>query len=83
MAGHDADGALAPGVAFIAVLTGLNLSGVRPTGRAAVVLAVGALLPVAALTLVGAAGASRGAVDAVAPSEARPLAALGARVSPS
>ena len=44
-------------LAFIAALTGLNLAGVRPTGRAAVALAVGALLPIAALTLVGAAGA--------------------------
>src|SRR5262245_59205353 len=43
-------------LAFIVVLTGLNLAGVRPTGRAAVALAVGALLPLAALTLVGAAG---------------------------
>jgi amino acid transporter len=43
--------------AFIVVLTGLNLAGVRPTGRAAVVLAIGALLPIAALTVVGAVGA--------------------------
>ena len=39
-------------VAFIVVLTGLNLLGVRPTGHAAVALAVVALLPVAALTVV-------------------------------
>ena len=39
-------------VAFIVVLTGLNLLGVRPTGGAVVVLAVVALLPVAALTVV-------------------------------
>jgi amino acid transporter len=38
-------------VAFIVVLTGLNLLGVRPTGDAAVLLAVVALLPVAALTV--------------------------------
>jgi amino acid transporter len=36
-------------VAFIVALTGLNLVGVRPVGRAAVVLAAAALLPVAAL----------------------------------
>ncbi len=39
-------------VAFIVVLTGLNLLGVRPTGHAAVVLAIVALLPVAAFTVV-------------------------------
>ena len=39
-------------VAFIVVLTGLNLLGVRPTGVVVVVLAVVALLPVAALTVV-------------------------------
>ncbi len=39
-------------VAFIVVLTGLNLCGVRPTGHAAVALAVVALLPVAAFTVV-------------------------------
>ena len=38
-------------VAFIVALTGLNLLGVRPTGHAAVLLAVVALLPVAALTV--------------------------------
>src|SRR5213593_4132114 len=38
---------------FIVVLTALNVVGVRPTGRAAVVLAVAALLPIAALALVG------------------------------
>lgn len=41
-------------LAFIVVLTGLNLVGVRPTGRAAVVLSVLALVPVAALVLVAA-----------------------------
>ena len=39
-------------VAFIVVLTGLNLLGVRPTGQAALALAVVSLLPVAALTVV-------------------------------
>jgi amino acid transporter len=43
-------------LAFIAVLTGLNLAGVRPTGQAAVVLAIGALLPIAVLTFVAAVG---------------------------
>ena len=45
---------------FIAVLTTLNVLGVRPTGHAAVALAVLALLPVAALTVAGF-GAVRGA----------------------
>src|SRR5262249_13590517 len=40
-------------VAFVAALTALNVRGVRPVGGAAVALAVGALLPIAALTLVG------------------------------
>lgn len=44
-------------VAFIAVLTGLNLAGVRPTGRAAVVLAGLALAPIAVLVVAGLAGA--------------------------
>ena len=43
-------------VAFIVVLTALNVVGVRPTGRAAVALAVIALAPVAALVVVGLAG---------------------------
>jgi amino acid transporter len=41
-------------VSFVAALTGLNLLGVRPTGRAAVGLSVAALVPVAALVAVGA-----------------------------
>jgi amino acid transporter len=40
-------------LAFIAVLTILNVLGVRPVGRAAVALALGALAPVAALTIAG------------------------------
>ena len=43
---------------FIAVLTGLNLVGVRPVGRAAVILGVLALMPVAVLVVVGAASVS-------------------------
>src|ERR687892_192275 len=39
-------------VAFIAVLTALNVVGVRPTGRAAVVLSILALLPIALLVVV-------------------------------
>src|SRR5437867_2997295 len=39
-------------VVFVAVLTALNVIGVRPTGRAAVALAVAALLPVVGFTLV-------------------------------
>ena len=39
---------------FIVVLTGLNLVGVRPVGRAAVVLGMLALTPVALLVVVGA-----------------------------
>jgi len=41
-------------VAFIVALTALNILGVRPTGRAAVLLAVATLAPVAALIAVGA-----------------------------
>jgi len=40
-------------VGFIALLTLLNVLGVRPAGRAAVALAVAALVPVAALTVAG------------------------------
>jgi amino acid transporter len=40
-------------VGFIVVLTGLNVLGVRPTGRAAVALAVIALAPIAALVVAG------------------------------
>lgn len=43
---------------FIAVLTALNVLGVRPTGRAAVALAILGLLPIAAFTVV-ALGAAR------------------------
>lgn len=39
---------------FIIVLTGLNVAGVRPVGRAAVGLAVAALAPVAAFVVLGA-----------------------------
>ncbi len=38
---------------FIVVLTALNVLGVRPAGRSAIVLAIGALLPVAAMVAVG------------------------------
>ncbi len=41
-------------LAFVAVLTTLNLVGIRPTGRAAVVLGVAALAPVVALVVLGA-----------------------------
>jgi len=44
-------------VLFIVVLTGLNVLGVRPVGRAAVVLAAAALLPVAVLVVTGLWGA--------------------------
>jgi amino acid transporter len=40
-------------VAFIVALTVLNVLGVRPTGRAALALSVLALLPIAALVVVG------------------------------
>jgi amino acid transporter len=43
-------------VAFIAVLTALNLAGVRPVGRAAVALAIAALAPIALLAAIGLAG---------------------------
>jgi amino acid transporter len=42
---------------FIAVLTGLNVVGVRPVGRAAVVLGVAALVPVVAFSVAGFAAA--------------------------
>ena len=44
-------------VTFVAALTTLNVLGVRPVGRAAVVLAALALLPVAALVVAGVAAA--------------------------
>ncbi|MBI3826516.1 MAG: APC family permease [Candidatus Rokubacteria bacterium] len=40
-------------LAFIAVLTGLNVVGVRPAGRAAIALAIAALVPAALLVLAG------------------------------
>jgi amino acid transporter len=40
-------------VLFIAALTALNLLGVRPTGAAAVLMSIGALVPIALLVLVG------------------------------
>jgi len=46
-------------LAFIVVLTVLNVLGVQPSGRAAVVLAVAALLPVVVLVDVGAGQVSR------------------------
>jgi amino acid transporter len=46
-------------VAFIALLTALNVAGVRPTGRVAVVLAVAALAPIVPLVLWGGAAWSR------------------------
>ncbi|MBI2206922.1 MAG: APC family permease [Candidatus Rokubacteria bacterium] len=41
-------------LAFIVVLTGLNLAGVRPVGLAAVVLAILALVPIALFVVIGA-----------------------------
>ncbi len=38
---------------FVGVLAGLNVLGIRPTGRAAVLFAVAGLLPVVAFTVVG------------------------------
>ena len=46
-------------LAFIVVLTGLNLAGVRPVGRAAVILGVLALTPIGLLVAVGAGAISR------------------------
>ena len=43
-------------LAFIAVLTGLNLAGVRPVGRAAVALGIAALAPIALLAVAAIAG---------------------------
>ncbi len=56
-------------LAFIAVLTALNLIGVRPTGRAAVALSVLALVPVAVLVVM--------AVPAMSVRPWRPLVAEG------
>jgi len=52
--GMSAPARWALALAFIWTLTGLNVAGVRLTGRSAVVLGICALLPVAALTLVAA-----------------------------
>jgi amino acid transporter len=52
-------------VAFIVVLTGLNVVGARPTGRAAVLLSVLALAPIAALAVL--------ALPAVSQAPWRPL----------
>ena len=46
-------------VLFVVVLTALNVLGVRPTGQAAVALSVVALLPIAALVVVGIATAAQ------------------------
>ena len=46
-------------VLFIVVLTGLNVVGVRPTGRAAVVLSVFALLPIVLVVVFGLAAATQ------------------------
>src|SRR5262245_42273622 len=40
-------------LAFVVVLTALNVLGVRPVGRAAVMLGLGALAPIAAMTIAG------------------------------
>jgi amino acid transporter len=56
-------------VAFIVVLTGLNLCGVRPTGHAALALAIVALLPVAALTVVALSGPRVAPWTPLAPAE--------------
>jgi len=54
-------------LAFIVVLTALNLVGVRPTGRAAVVLAAGALAPIGALVFAGLATLATGTGSLVTP----------------
>jgi len=61
---------------FIVALTGLNLLGVRPTGRVTVALAVLALLPVAALTVAALAGARTVPWEPLAPAD-QGLEALG------
>ena len=63
-------------VAFIVALTGLNLLGVRPTGRVTVALALLALLPVAALTVAALAGPRTAPWEPLAP-EGQGLEALG------
>jgi len=52
---------------FIVALTALNLVGVRPTGRAAVVLAALALAPIVALVVAGFAALATGASPMIAP----------------
>jgi len=56
--GMGAVGRLAVVVAFIWILTGLNLGGVRVVGRGALVLTAGALLPVVVFTVMAALQAS-------------------------
>jgi amino acid transporter len=63
-------------VGFIAVLTVLNVWGVRPTGRAAVALAVAGLAPIVAFVVVGA-GAARVAPWTPLAPEGQELATLG------
>ena len=63
-------------LAFIVALTGLNLLGVRPTGHVTVALAVLALLPVAALTVVALTGPRIAPWEPLAP-EGQGLEALG------
>ncbi len=63
-------------VVFIAVLTVLNVWGVRPTGRAAVALAVAGLAPIVAFVVVGA-GAARVAPWTPLAPEGQELATLG------
>lgn len=67
-------------VVFIAVLTWLNVLGVRPTGRAAVVLAAVSLAPVVAFVVVGIGAARVSPWTSLAP-EGQGLGALGLGVA--
>ena len=65
VARHVGRGALGGGAGFVWALTGLNLAGVRVTGRSAVALGVGALVPVAVFTVMAGHARRARAVDAL------------------
>lgn len=64
-------------LAFIVVLTGLNVVGVRPAGRMAVVLGIAALVPVALFVVIGAGSASASPWRPFVPEDGSLLGGLG------
>jgi amino acid transporter len=68
-------------VSFVAILAGLNLIGIRPTGRAAVLLAAGTLAPIAALVIAGAKGGPQTPWQPLVPPEHSVVATLGVGVA--